>query len=193
MAVAKVGEPAPAFTLPIFDPAQPERDDLEVSLSDYSLKWLVLFFYPMDFTFVCPTEILALADRRGDFDDLGASLLGCSTDTIYTHRAWVQTPRERNGIEGTNYPLAADHSGEVARSLGILVEREHVALRGLFIIDPSSILQYSVVHSLNIGRSTDETLRVLRALQTGGLCPSDWKPGQRTLERPASPEPRRAA
>lgn len=193
MAVARVGEPAPTFTLPVFDPAQPERDDLEVSLSDYLRKWLVFFYYPMDFTFVCPTEILALADRRREFDDLGASVLGCSTDTIYTHRAWAQTPRDRNGIEGTSYPLAADHAGEVARSLGILIEQEHVALRGLFIIDPSGILQYAVVHSLNIGRSTDETLRVLEALQTGGLCPSDWKPGQRTLEKPASTEPRRAA
>lgn len=193
MPVVRVGEPAPAFTLPAFDPAQPERNDLQVSLSDYAGQWLVFFYYPMDFTFVCPTEILALADRRRDFEDLGASLLGCSTDTLYTHRAWAETPRDRNGIAGLNYPLAADHGGEIARSLGILVEPEHVALRGLFIIDPTGILQYAVVHALNIGRSTDETLRVLAALQTGGLCPSDWKPGQRTLEGPPEAEQRRAA
>jgi alkyl hydroperoxide reductase subunit AhpC len=195
MPIARVGEPAPGFTLPVFDPAQPEETGLRVSLSDYGGRWLVFFFYPMDFTFVCPTEILALADRRREFDDLGASILGCSTDTIYTHRAWASVPRDRNGIQGTTYPLAADHAGEVARSFGVLIEPQHVALRGLFVIDPASVLQYAVVHSLNIGRSVDETLRVLAALQTGGLCPSDWRPGQRTLERRAEPgeEARRAA
>jgi peroxiredoxin 2/4 len=182
MPFARVGEPAPDFTMPVFDPAAPNTSDLKVSLSDYGSRWLVFFFYPMDFTFVCPTEILALADRKADFDRGEASLLGCSTDTIYTHRAWASTPRAQNGIAGTNYPLAADHSGEVSRQYGILVEGAHVALRGLFIIDPAGVLQYAVINSLNIGRSTDETLRVLAALQTGGLCPSDWKPGARTLE-----------
>jgi alkyl hydroperoxide reductase subunit AhpC len=191
MTVVRVGEPAPAFTLPVFDPAQPEETDLTVSLADYQGRWLVFFFYPMDFTFVCPTEILALADRRREFDDLGASVLGCSTDTLYTHRAWASTPRDKNGIQGTTYPLAADHSGEVARSFGVLVEPQHVALRGLFVIDPASTVQYAVIHALHIGRSTEETIRVLAALQTGGLCPSDWRPGQRTLESPG--EARRAA
>lgn len=186
MTMAKVGELAPAFTLPVFDPANQEDTRREVSLFDYRGRWLAFYYYPMDFTFVCPTEILALADRKSDFDDLGVSILGCSTDTIFTHRAWASTPRERNGISGVNYPLAADHAGEVARSYGILVERENVALRGLFVIDPTGVLQYAVVHSLNIGRSTDETLRVIQALQTGGLCPSDWKPGMKTLS-PAAP------
>ncbi|WP_437339189.1 peroxiredoxin [Sorangium sp. So ce394] len=191
MSVARVGEPAPEFTLPVFDPAAPNRHDLTVSLSDHSGRWLLFFFYPMDFTFVCPTEILALADRRADFDQLGTSLLGCSTDTTYTHRAWAMTPREQNGIAGVNYPIAADHSGEVARRYGVLIEGVHAALRGLFIVDPKGVLQYAVIHSLNIGRSTDETLRVLAALQTGGLCPSDWKPGKDTIEIAA--EQRRAA
>jgi peroxiredoxin 2/4 len=186
MHVAKVGEPAPDFTIPVFDPANPTKTELRTSLSDYQGSWLVFFFYPMDFTFVCPTEILALADRKRDFDDLGARILGCSTDTTFTHRAWVNTPRERNGIAGTNYPLAADHTGHVARSYGVLVEDKHVALRGLFIVDPDQILQYAVIHSLNIGRSTDETLRILAALQTGELCPSDWRPGKKTLEDPSS-------
>jgi peroxiredoxin (alkyl hydroperoxide reductase subunit C) len=190
MHVAKVGEPAPDFTLPIFDPANPTSTELRTALSAHRGSWLVFFYYPMDFTFVCPTEILALADRRGEFDEIGARILGCSTDTIFTHRAWVNTPREHNGIAGVNYPLAADHTGEVARRYGILVEDAHVALRGLFIIDPDQILQYAVIHGMNIGRSTDETLRVLAALQTGGLCPSDWKPGAKTL---AGPEERRHA
>src|SRR5262249_32593867 len=124
-------------------------------------------------------------------DDLGARLLGCSTDTIYTHRAWAETPRDKNGIAGLNYPLAADHAGRVAEKYGILVPEEHVALRGLFIISPAGRLEYAVIHSLNIGRSTEETLRVLCALQTGGLCPSDWKPGKKTLPPPE--ESRRAA
>jgi len=182
MALAKVGEPAPDFTLPVYDPAEPNNTNRSAALAGYRGKWLVFYYYPMDFTFVCPTEILALADRKREFDDLGAAILGGSTDTIFTHRAWAHTPRDKNGIQGLNYPLAADHSGEVARSYGILVEREHVALRGLFIIDPNGLLQYCVVNSLNIGRSTDETLRVIAALQTGGLCPSDWKPGKKTLE-----------
>lgn len=182
MHIAKVGEPAPDFTMPVFDPANPTNTNLRASLSDYQGSWLVFFFYPMDFTFVCPTEILALADRKREFEELGARILGCSTDTVFTHRAWANTPRDKNGIAGTNYPLAADHTGQVARSYGVLMEDTHAALRGLFVIDPHQILQYAVIHSLNIGRSTDETLRILAALQTGGLCPSDWRPGKKTLE-----------
>jgi len=184
MPVAKVGEPAPDFDLPVFDPAEPGDLQRRVTLADYRGEWLVFFFYPSDFTFVCPTEILAFADHREAFDDVGARILGCSTDTIHTHRAWVQTPREKNGIAGTNFPLAADHAGRVAASYGVLVEDQHVALRGLFIIDPSGLLDYAVVHALNIGRSTEETRRVLAGLQTGGLCPSDWKPGGKTLPSP---------
>jgi alkyl hydroperoxide reductase subunit AhpC len=191
MIIAKVGEPAPDFDLPVFDPADPGNTKLRASLSDYRGDWLIFYYYPMDFTFVCPTEILAFADRKAEFDDLGAKILGCSTDTIYTHHAWANTPREKNGIAGTSYPLAADHSGEVARRYGILIEEEHAALRGLFIIDPVGVLQYAVVHSLNIGRSTEETRRVLEALQTGGLCASNWKPGSKTLQVPE--EQKRAA
>jgi peroxiredoxin 2/4 len=191
MTIAKVGEPAPDFDLPVLDPADPSNTKLRASLSGYRGDWLVFFFYPMDFTFVCPTEILAFADQRDELDELGAKILGCSTDTIYTHRAWVETPRDKNGIAGTNFPIAADHSGDVARRYGILIEEDHAALRGLFIIDPNSMLEYAVVHSLNIGRSTEETRRVLTALQTGGLCPSNWKPGGKTLQTPE--ERKRAA
>lgn len=178
---AKVGELAPEFTLSVFDPAEPDNAEKKVSLKDYRGQWLVFFFYPMDFTFVCPTEILALADRKAEFEEAGAALLGCSTDTYFTHKAWCNTPRKSNGIEGTNYLLAADHTGEVARKYGVLIEKENIAHRGLFIIDPNGVLQYSVVTALNVGRSVDETLRVLQALQTGGLCPSDWEPGMETL------------
>ena len=178
---AKIGHAAPDFTLQVFDPADANNSEKTVSLADYHGKWLCFFYYPMDFTFVCPTEILALADRRSEFDELGVEILGCSTDTYFTHKAWVNTPREKNGIAGTNYPLAADHTGAVARSYGVLIEEKNIAHRGLFIIDPNGVLQYSVVTALNVGRSTDETLRVIQALQTGGLRPSDWKPGSNLL------------
>lgn len=190
MQTAKVGEPAPDFAMPVFDPSDPSNTRKRVCLADYQDAWLLFFYYPMDFTFVCPTEILAISDRRRELDELGAKVLGCSTDTIYTHRAWASVPREQNGIAGVNYPIAADHSGEVARRYGILIEGDHVALRGLFIIDPDQVLQYAVIHGLNIGRSTDETIRVLEALQTGGLCPSDWKPGKKMLN---PDEPKRHA
>jgi peroxiredoxin 2/4 len=193
MTFAKVGEPAPDFTLPVFDPADPSDNKLQASLGGYRGDWLIFYYYPMDFTFVCPTEILAFAQHKKDFDDLGARILGCSTDTVFTHRAWADTPRDKNGIAGVNYPIAADHTGDVARRYGILIEPEHVALRGLFIIDPEGVLQYAVIHSLNIGRSTEETKRVLAALQTGALCPSNWKQGGKTLEGPKEAKRRAAA
>jgi alkyl hydroperoxide reductase subunit AhpC len=184
MPIAKVGEPAPDFDLPVFDPADPDNLALRASLFGYRGEWLVFFFYPADFTFVCPTEILAFAAQRGAFEEAGARILGCSTDTIYTHRAWALTPREKNGIAGVSFPLAADHTGRVAESYGVLVEDDHVALRGLFIVDPTGRLAYAVTHALDVGRSTEETLRVLSALQSGGLCPADWEPGKQTLPRP---------
>lgn len=116
-----------------------------------------------------------------EFKNLGAELLGVSTDSKYSHRAWIQTPRDQNGIQGLRFPLASDFNKSMTRDYEVLVEEAGVALRGLFIIDCNGVLQYKVVHSLNIGRSVDETLRVLQALQTGGLCPGDWKPGQKTL------------
>ena len=178
--IAKVGQPAPPFKMTTTKNL--ETLDHVATLEDYRGKWLVFFFYPLDFTFVCPTEILALSDRYDDFEGIGAEVLGCSTDSVHSHRAWLRTPRDQNGIEGCKYPLAADFTKQVARDYGVLVEDEGVALRGLFIIDPDGVLQYSVVNSLNIGRSVDETLRVLEALQTGGLCAADWKPGQNTLQ-----------
>ena len=176
---SRVGEPAPDF-------AMKTTEDLEgltstASLSDYAGKWLVLFFYPLDFTFVCPTEILGLSDAYDEFKKLGADVLGVSTDSVYSHRAWINTPRDQNGIAGVRFPLAADITKAVSRTYGVLVEDQGIALRGLFIIDPEGVLQYSVINCLNVGRSVDETLRVLQALQTGGLCPVNWKPGQKTL------------
>jgi len=174
-----VGKKAPDFKMA----TTKDLDNLNhvASLEDYKGKWLVLFFYPLDFTFVCPTEILAFNERYEEFKDLNCEILGVSTDSVYSHRAWIKTPREENGLGELKYPLASDITKEVSRNYGVLIEEEGVALRGLFIIDPEGVVRYQVVHHNNIGRNVDETLRVLEALQAGGLCPANWKPGQALL------------
>ncbi len=177
---AKVGRKAPDFRMPSTKNLDKLNED--VSLADYAGKWLILFFYPLDFTFVCPTEITALSDRYDEFQELGCEVIGCSTDSVYSHKAWINTPRAQNGIADLKYPLASDITKSVSRDYGVLIKDKGIALRGLFIIDPNGDLRYSVIQDLNIGRSVDETLRVLQALQTGGLCPSDWKPGAALLK-----------
>lgn len=177
---AKVGRPAPDFNLPSTKNMETLAEN--VKLSDYKGKWLILLFYPLDFTFVCPTELTAFSDRLEELNGIGAEVLGISTDSVHSHRAWVKTPRDKNGIEGLAYPLASDVGGRLAEKYNILVEESNIALRGLFIINPDGVLQYSVVHDLNIGRSVDETLRVLQGLQTGGLCAADWTPGKENLK-----------
>lgn len=176
---AMVGQPAPDFDMA--STKNIEKLDQNVKLSDYEGKWLVLLFYPLDFTFVCPTELTTFSDRYDDFEAIGADVIGVSTDSVHSHRAWQQTPREKNGVADLRYPLAADITKQVARGYGVLIEDKGIALRGLFVIDPEGVLRYKVVHDLNVGRSAEETLRVIQALQTGGLCQADWKPGQATL------------
>lgn len=179
MAERLVGKPAPDFTM---ETALGNGKDFgKVSLSDYKGKWLVFFFYPLDFTFVCPTEIIAMSDAKEIFDDLDTEILGVSTDSKFSHRAWINTPRDENGLGQLNIPLAADLTKSVARDYGVLIEEEGIALRGLFIIDPDGILKYQVVNYNDVGRSVDETLRVLQALQSGGLCAANWKPGDKNL------------
>ncbi len=178
--LAKVGQRAPDFNLPSTKNIETLAEN--VKLSDYTGKWLILLFYPLDFTFVCPTELTAFSDRIDELNGIGAEVIGISTDSVHSHRAWLKTPREQNGVEGLQYPLASDTGGRLAAKYNILVEEEGIALRGLFIINPEGILQYAVVHDLNIGRSVDETLRVLQGLQTGGLCAADWTPGQENLK-----------
>ncbi len=171
---AKVGEPAPSFTLD----AVVDKEFKKVSLTDYRGKWVVLFFYPADFTFVCPTEITGFDKAIDRFTELNAQLLGASVDSKYSHLAWIK----RGDLGDLKYPLLADNKKETTIRYGILDEKEGVALRGLFIIDPNGVLQYQVVNNLSVGRSVDETLRVLEALQTGELCPLGWKPGQKTIK-----------
>lgn len=182
MTASLVGQSAPDFTAPAAFPGEAmNAPGRAIGLSDYAGRWLVFVWYPADFTFVCPTELLALSDRLDEFAEMDADVLAASTDSIYSHRAWMRTPREQNGIAGVRFPILADKTGQIARAWGVLVETEGVALRGLFIVDPDGIAQYAVTHNFNIGRSTDETRRVLDAIQSGGLCGSDWKPGQQTL------------
>ena len=180
MAEALVGKPAPSFDMP--STKNIEKLNENVKLSDYSGQWLVLLFYPLDFTFVCPTELTTFSDRIEDFEGIGAQVIGVSTDSVHSHRAWIRTPREQNGVAGLKYPLASDITKHVARDYGVLIEDRGIALRGLFVIDPEGVLRYAVVHDLNVGRSAEETLRVIQALQTGGLCQAEWRPGQETLK-----------
>ena len=146
-------------------------------LSDYKGKWLVLFFYPLDFTFVCPTEIREFRRRLGEFQAAGAEIVSISVDSKYSHLAWQKE------IGPIAYPMLSDITKEVTRRYGVLLEDQGIALRGLFLIDPEGAVRYELIHDLSVGRSVDETLRVLKALQTGELCPIDWQPGEETLGR----------
>lgn len=158
-----------------------------IDLTEYQRegKWVVLFFYPLDFTFVCPTEITAFSDQYAEFQKLGAEVLGCSVDSKFSHLAWTQQPRSKGGLGDINYPLLADISKKIASDYGVLLDAG-IALRGLFIIDPKGKVRYEVVHDLGIGRSVDEALRVLKAIQTtektGEVCPANWNQGADTMK-----------
>ena len=157
----------------------------EIQLEDYKGKWVVLFFYPLDFTFVCPTEIVAFSDHYDQFKKLNCEILGCSIDSQFTHLAWINTPRKEGGLGEIKYPLLADISKKIAGDYGVLTDGG-VALRGLFLINPKGQIAYSVVHDLAVGRSVDETLRVLKAFQqvekTGEVCPANWSDGKKTMK-----------
>jgi len=168
----KIGEQVPNLTLKAYQTGQFKK----ISLGDYKGKWVVLFFYPLDFTFVCPTELKAFAAKQLDFDNLNAVILGASTDSEHSHKAWFE-----RDLQSVQYPILADTTHQLSRTFDVLKEDEGIAYRGTFLIDPEGILRYSVVSDLNVGRSVEETLRVLQALQTGALCPIDWKPGDQTL------------
>ena len=164
----------------------PSGDFKEVKLSDYKGKWVVLFFYPLDFTFVCPTEILAFSDRAADFKAIGAELLGVSVDSHFTHLAWMNTPRKDGGIQNLAYPLVADLNKSIARDYGCLIEEAGIALRGLFIIDPEGTIRAATVHDLPVGRNVEETLRVIKAFQFvakhGEVCPANWTEGKASMK-----------
>lgn len=175
-----IGKQAPPFEM---SAVLPNKTIGTVSLRQSLLehKWTILLFYPMDFTNICPTEITALSDRFDEFLELQTNIIAVSTDSVYTHLAWINTDRMQNGVGELNFPLASDQNHRVSKAYQVLVEEEGVALRGLFIINPSGELMYTTIFHKNVGRDVDETLRVLQALQTGGLCPANWRPGQQTL------------
>src|SRR6266404_5585831 len=177
---ALVGSRAPAFRLPCNRSPGSNRE--HVSLDDYRDRWLVLMFYPRDFSLVCPTELTALSLRIEEFRRRHCDVLAISTDPVATHERWVATPKAQGGLGELHFPLASDEDGSVSQAYGVYVPRQHVALRGLFIIDPNGVLQYQVVHNLSVGRRAEEVLRVLDGLQTGGLCPSDWDATVPTLD-----------
>ncbi|MBI4122017.1 MAG: peroxiredoxin [Parcubacteria group bacterium] len=168
-----VGRKAPSWTMESYHAG----DFHKHSLSDFKGKWLVMFFYPLDFTFVCPTEIRGFSDHLADFQKLGADVVGISVDSKDSHKAWV----ERDWPKGLNIPLLSDITKEVSQAYGVYLEDEGTSLRGTFIIDPEGKIRYMVVSDNNVGRSVKETLRTLEALQSGKLCPVEWEHGQKTL------------
>jgi len=161
------------------------KDFKKISLGDFKGKWLALFFYPLDFTFVCPTEITNFSDAHGEFQKLGCEVVGCSVDSQFSHLAWINTPRNEGGLGELRYPLLSDLSKNIARDYGVL-NAGGVALRGLFLIDPKGMVRWEVVHDLGVGRNVDEALRVLAAFQqtekTGEVCPAGWTPGAKTMK-----------
>ncbi len=178
--MVKIGEKIPDFGLDIFY----EEKIKKIKLSDYKDKWLILFFYPADFTFVCPTELEELAGNYGEFKKLGAEILSVSADTAFVHKAWHD---HSPAIKKVKFPMAADPSGKLCREFGIYIEDEGVPLRGTFIIDPDGVLKACEVHDNSIGRSAAELLRKLEAAKfvrehKGSVCPASWRPGRKTLK-----------
>lgn len=158
----------------------------EIKLADYHGKYLVLLFYPLDFTFVCPTELIAFDDQYESFKKLNAEVIGISIDSHFTHLGWMHTKRNEGGLGKLQYPLLSDINKTIAKSYNVLLEKEGVALRGLFIIDPKGIIRHISVNDLPIGRSVDETLRLIEALkfveEHGEVCPANWKKGEKTIK-----------
>ncbi|BBL85904.1 thioredoxin peroxidase (chromatophore) [Paulinella micropora] len=179
----RVGQQAPDFTAT----AVINQEFEEVKLSQYRGKYVILFFYPLDFTFVCPTEITAFSDRYSDFSRLNTEILGVSVDSQFSHLAWIQTPRNEGGIGDINYPLVADLKKEIASAYNVLDVDAGIAVRGLFIIDPAGVVMHATVNNLPVGRNVEETLRVLQAFQyvqanPDEVCPANWTPGQKTMK-----------
>jgi len=190
MSCCLVTKEAPDFAA---QAVMPDDSFAELKLSDYRGKYVVLFFYPLDFTFVCPSEIIAFDRELEKFRAKGAEVIGASIDSHFTHLAWKNTPRDQGGIGPIRYPLASDLTKEVSRSYGVLIEEGEnagVALRGLFLIDKLGVVQHALVNNLPLGRSVSEALRVLDALkfheEHGEVCPANWQEGEEAMQ--ASPE-----
>jgi peroxiredoxin (alkyl hydroperoxide reductase subunit C) len=183
-----VGHTAPDFTAT----AVVDQEFKTLKLSDYRGKYVVVFFYPLDFTFVCPTEITAFSDRYDEFKSLNTEVLGISIDSEFSHLAWIQTDRKSGGVGDLNYPLVSDIKKEISAAYHVLAD-EGIAIRGLFIIDKDGVIQHATVNNLAFGRSVDETLRTLQAIQyvqshPDEVCPAGWKPGDATM----NPDPKKS-
>ncbi len=174
----KVRSVAPDFIADVYERGadRPKK----IRFSDYRGRWVVLFFYPRDFTFVCPTEIERFADLEPEFKKENAVVLGASTDSFFAHKAWYETDER---IEKVSFPIIADTTLVISRAYGVLNEEDGSAFRATFIIDPEGVVRHVSVNDMNVGRSVDETLRTLQALKTGELCPVEWRPGKKTLGR----------
>jgi len=183
---AFVSQKAPDFTADAYINGEFKK----ISLSDYKGKKVVLFFYPLDFTFVCPTEILAFTDRLDEFKKRNTQVIGVSVDSHFTHHAWAQVDRKDGGIKGVNYPLVADLNKNISRSYAVLLEDAGIALRGLFIINKDGILKHATINHLDLGRNLDEVLRLLDAVdyteQYGEVCPVNWKKGEKAMKPTAA-------
>ncbi|KAF8950723.1 Peroxiredoxin-2 [Entomortierella lignicola] len=180
--VASVGKIAPAFKAT----AVVDGAFKEVSLDDYKGQYVVLFFYPLDFTFVCPTEIIAFSEAIERFNGLKTAVLACSCDSEFSHLAWVNTPRTQGGLGEMKIPIIADFTKKIATDYGVLKEDEGVAYRGLFIIDPKQVIRQITINDLPVGRNVDETVRLVEAFQFtdehGEVCPIGWQKGQSTIK-----------
>jgi len=156
-----------------------------ISYEEYQGKWLIFFFYPLDFTFVCPTEIIAFNDRAKEFRSLNAEIVACSCDSHFSHLAWINTPRKEGGLGKMEIPILSDFNKNIARSFGVLDESSGIPYRGLFLVDPAGLIRQSLVNDLPVGRSVDEALRTLKAFQFfekhGEVCPADWEEGSTTI------------
>lgn len=179
---AAVQQPAPEFA----GKAVINGAIKDISSNDYKGKYIILLFYPMDFTFVCPTEIIAFSDRHAEFEKMNTQVIAVSTDSEYSHLAWVNTPRKKGGLGEMHIPLLADKTMDIARDYGVLIENAGVALRGLFLIGKNGVLRHSTINDLPVGRSVDEALRVVEAFryadENGDVIPCGWTPGKPTMD-----------
>jgi peroxiredoxin (alkyl hydroperoxide reductase subunit C) len=174
-----IGDKLPELTLPVQQGVDALPAGETINLAETNGKWKILFYWPKDFTFVCPTEIVGYGELKGDFADRDAVLIGASTDTTHVHFAWRKSDER---LAQADFPWIADTKKELASALGILDPNEGVAYRATFIVDPDNVIQQVTVNGLNVGRNPQETLRVLDALQTDELCPCNWEPGQEVLQ-----------
>lgn len=177
---ARVGQLAPDFSVKAYDRTKDGSDQqfVQVNLSDFRGKWVCLYFYPLDFTFVCPTEIVSFNKALGDFGDRNCVVLTASTDSVFSHKGWCDSHAE---LKGMKHLMLSDTTHQLSTSFGVLKEDQGIAYRGTFLIDPNGVVRWSAINDLPVGRNVEEVLRIIDALQTDKLCPCNWHKGEKTL------------